>query len=314
MKIKNNWSAPASVLARCRGGSHHPAVSAAYQSLVGFIRETALPEVNEAPSGQLTSKWTPVHVSYLSGASSCIIARSVKVAAARPLESDQHPKYGWWSETERRDRGNTRKRKHRTDSTESLHVEDTLQSRMSDHTDGPEVAVAGKKRILRPGGPQGKHSQHEEGGANLKIGSGVDTVPTPHPSAAKKPRKAPVRVRISRRRVDAKTAVAAASASTSGCGASAKTVAVAASASTSGGGATAKTATAVASVNISGEGAGAKTAEAAVSASTSGKGVGAKTAVAAASASTSGRGASVKIVERSRATQQKRKSKRKVKR
>jgi len=41
------------------------------------------------------------------------------------------------SKTERRDRGTTRERKHRTDSTEGLHMEDTLKSRMWDHTDGP---------------------------------------------------------------------------------------------------------------------------------------------------------------------------------
>ena len=64
-------------------------MSGAYRALVGVVRGTALPEVNEAPSRQLTSEWTPVQVSYLSGASSCIMARGVNVAAARPLESDQ---------------------------------------------------------------------------------------------------------------------------------------------------------------------------------------------------------------------------------
>ena len=40
---------------------------------------------------------------------------------------------------EHRDRGTTRERKHRTDSTERLHMEDTHNLRMSDHTDGQEA-------------------------------------------------------------------------------------------------------------------------------------------------------------------------------
>ena len=51
-------------------------------------------------------------------------------------------------ETEHRDRGTTREWKHRIVSTESLHVEDMPQSRMSDHTDGPEAAAAGKESML----------------------------------------------------------------------------------------------------------------------------------------------------------------------
>jgi len=65
---------------------------------------------------------------------------------------------------------------------------------MSDHTDGPEAAAAGKKRMLEghaPGGPQGKHGQHEGRGLNPANSSGVAAALVSHPSAAKKPRKAP---------------------------------------------------------------------------------------------------------------------------
>ena len=64
---------------------------------------------------------------------------------------------------------------------------------MSDHTDGPEPATAGKKRMLEGhaplGGPQGERHKHEERGVNLANASGVATALAPHPSAAKKPRK-----------------------------------------------------------------------------------------------------------------------------
>jgi len=56
----------------------------------------------------------------------------------------------------------TREWTHHTNFTESLYMEDTPQSRMLDHTDGPEAAAAGKKRMLgghaKPGGPQEKHT------------------------------------------------------------------------------------------------------------------------------------------------------------
>jgi len=96
------------------------------------------------------------------------------------------------SETEHRDRGTTRERKHRTDSKESLEVEDTPQSRMSDHTDGPEAAAAGMKRMMEghTGGPQGKRSKHEERGVNPAHASGLAAASVPHSSAAKKPREA----------------------------------------------------------------------------------------------------------------------------
>jgi len=73
-------------------------------------------------------------------------------------------------------------------------MEDTPQSRMLDHTDGPEAAATGKKRMMEghaPGGPQGKYRKHEEGGVNPANAAGLATAPAPHPSAAKKPRKAP---------------------------------------------------------------------------------------------------------------------------
>ena len=90
-------------------------------------------------------------------------------------------------------------------SVENLHVEDTLQSRMYDHTDGPEAVAAGKKKMLdgHTGGPQGRHGrhgQHEERGVNLANVSGVATGLAPHPSAAKKPRKAPVLCKHQRQR------------------------------------------------------------------------------------------------------------------
>jgi len=85
--------------------------------------------------------------------------------------------------------------KHRTDSLESLNIQDTtLQSRMSDLTDGPEAAAAGNSRMLEghaEGGPQGKRRKHEERGVNPANSSGQATAPAPHLSAAKKPRKAP---------------------------------------------------------------------------------------------------------------------------
>jgi len=73
-------------------------------------------------------------------------------------------------------------------------MEDTPQSRMSDHTDGPEAAAAGKKRMLEgnaSGGPKGKRRKHEERGVNTPNASGLVTAPARHPSVAKKPRKAP---------------------------------------------------------------------------------------------------------------------------
>ena len=94
------------------------------------------------------------------------------------------------SETEHRDRGTTREWKHRTDCTESFHIEDTPKSRMSDHTDGPEAAVAAKEGHAQ-GGPQGKRRKHEERGVNLDHASDLASSSVPHPSAAKKPRKAP---------------------------------------------------------------------------------------------------------------------------
>ena len=60
---------------------------------------------------------------------------------------------------------------------------------MSDHTDGLEVVVASKKRMLEghtSRGAQGKHGQHEERGVKLANASGVATGLAPHPSAAKK--------------------------------------------------------------------------------------------------------------------------------
>ena len=94
------------------------------------------------------------------------------------------------SETERTDRGTTREWKHRTDCTASLHTEDTPQWRMSDHTDGPEAAAAGKKRVLEgPGGPQGRHESR--GGSPANAQGLVATAPASRPSVAKKPRKAP---------------------------------------------------------------------------------------------------------------------------
>ena len=91
------------------------------------------------------------------------------------------------------DRSTTREWKDRTDCTESLHVENTPQSKMSDHTDGPEAAAAGKKRMLEghAGGPHGERRQHEERAVTLDNVSGLATAPAPYPSASKKPRKAP---------------------------------------------------------------------------------------------------------------------------
>jgi len=101
-------------------------------------------------------------------------------------------------------------------------MEDKPQSRMSDHTDGPEAAAEGKKRMLEerhaPGGPQGKRRKHDESNANPAnaSGSAATTAPAPHPSAAKKPRKAPVLCEHQSGRGARKTAAVAASASTSG--------------------------------------------------------------------------------------------------
>jgi len=144
---------------------------------------------------------------------------------------------------------------------------------MSDHTDGPGAAAAGKKRMVEghaPGGPQGKHSQHEERGVTIANALGVATTPASYPSADKKPRKAPSLCVHQRRRSTCedcggsglcehqrqrgacvKTVVAAVSASTRGRGASAKTVAATVSASTSGRKASAKTAAVTVSVSIS---------------------------------------------------------------
>ena len=64
---------------------------------------------------------------------------------------------------------------------------------MSDHTDGLEAAAAGKKRMLEgPGGPQGKCRKHKERCVNPANTSGLVTAPARNPSAAQKPRKAPV--------------------------------------------------------------------------------------------------------------------------
>eukprot|EP00277_Geminigera_cryophila_P012835 CAMPEP_0179441292 /NCGR_PEP_ID=MMETSP0799-20121207/24872_1 /TAXON_ID=46947 /ORGANISM="Geminigera cryophila, Strain CCMP2564" /LENGTH=81 /DNA_ID=CAMNT_0021225457 /DNA_START=169 /DNA_END=414 /DNA_ORIENTATION=+ len=75
-------------------------------------------------------------------------------------------------------------------------MEDMPQSSVSDHTDGPEPAAAGKKRLLEEhassGGPQGKRSKHEERGVNPANSSGLVTALAPHPSAAKRPLKAPL--------------------------------------------------------------------------------------------------------------------------
>ena len=50
----------------------------------------------------------------------------------------------------------------------------------------------GEKRMLEgPGWPQGKHSMHEEIGVDTTNASGLAAAPVLHPSAAKKPRKAP---------------------------------------------------------------------------------------------------------------------------
>ena len=97
------------------------------------------------------------------------------------------------SETERTDRGTTREWKHRTDCTESHYTEDTPQRRMSDHTDGPEAAAAGKKRMLEghAGGPQGKRRKNEKSGGNAANAQDLATAPASRPSAAKKPRKPP---------------------------------------------------------------------------------------------------------------------------
>ena len=96
------------------------------------------------------------------------------------------------SETERRDRGTTREWKHRINFTASPHTECTPQRRMSDHTDGPEAAAAGKKRVLEGPGPQGKRRRHETSGGSPANAQGlVATAPASRPSAAKKPRKAP---------------------------------------------------------------------------------------------------------------------------
>ena len=74
---------------------------------------------------------------------------------------------------------------------------------MSDHMDGPEDAAAGKPRMLEgPGGPLGKRRKHEESGVNPADASG--TTPAPHPSAAKKPRKAPALCEHQRRRSQCK--------------------------------------------------------------------------------------------------------------
>jgi len=96
------------------------------------------------------------------------------------------------SETEHRDRGAMREWKHSTLCTESLHMQDTPQSRMSDHTDGPEAAAAGTKRMLEahaPSGPQGKRRKHEERDVNPDNVSGLIAALAPPPAAAKKPRK-----------------------------------------------------------------------------------------------------------------------------
>jgi len=80
-------------------------------------------------------------------------------------------------------------------------MEDTPQNRMSDHTDGLEAAATGKKRMLQGhAGPQGKRSKNEERGLNLVNASGVATAQAPHPSAAKKPRKAPALCEHQRRK------------------------------------------------------------------------------------------------------------------
>ena len=62
-----------------------------------------------------------------------------------------------------------------------------------DHTEGPEAAAAGKKRMEeRYAGRQGKRCMHEESGGSPANTQGmVVTVPASRPSAVNKPRKAP---------------------------------------------------------------------------------------------------------------------------
>eukprot|EP00277_Geminigera_cryophila_P014905 CAMPEP_0179434370 /NCGR_PEP_ID=MMETSP0799-20121207/18676_1 /TAXON_ID=46947 /ORGANISM="Geminigera cryophila, Strain CCMP2564" /LENGTH=75 /DNA_ID=CAMNT_0021213065 /DNA_START=372 /DNA_END=599 /DNA_ORIENTATION=+ len=66
---------------------------------------------------------------------------------------------------------------------------------ISDLSDGPEASTVGKKRLLEgpaPGGPQGKHRKHEERGVNPADALGLAKALAPHPSAAKRPLKAPL--------------------------------------------------------------------------------------------------------------------------
>jgi len=63
---------------------------------------------------------------------------------------------------------------------------------MSDPTDGPEVAAAGKKRVLEGhAGPQGKRRKNEKSGGNPANAQDLATAPGSRPSAAKTPCKAP---------------------------------------------------------------------------------------------------------------------------
>jgi len=61
---------------------------------------------------------------------------------------------------------------------------------LSDCTDGPEAAAAGKKRMLEghAGGPQGKRRKHEERGVNVGNASGLATTLVPHSSAQRQSR------------------------------------------------------------------------------------------------------------------------------
>ena len=85
-------------------------------------------------------------------------------------------------------------------------AEDTVQSRMTDHTDGSETAAAGMKRMLHEhaGWPLDKRRKHEGRGVNPTNGLNLSIDPVPHPPVAKKPHKAYPRCEHQRRRSQCK--------------------------------------------------------------------------------------------------------------
>jgi len=146
-------------------------------------------------------------------------------------------------------------------------MEDTSQSRMSDHADGPEAAAAGKKRMLERhawrAARKAQQARRAWCGSSQWIRPGCSTS---FCSQEDLQGSCPVRQRVGSRckdyggsglcahqwqRAGAKTATVVASASTRGWGARARTVVAAASVSTNECRASAKTAAAAIGVSVS---------------------------------------------------------------